>query len=172
MQLEECFMSATLIRQNLFLLPVCILWWNESIFCGKWYSKMIFTLQMSIVWNISGLKPRNSCRNRFMRLEVLPLHCEYIYSLMNFNVNIYEHFQTNSFLRGVNTRNRTICTDLLSSSHVFENVHNTMASRYSTVYHIVSSLMNKKVQFKVVLYRYFNMHSFYSIKDFIIFKKI
>jgi hypothetical protein len=50
-------------------------------------SKMIFTLQKRTVRIIAGVKPRNSCRNLFMRLEMLPLPCEYIFTLMNFVVN-------------------------------------------------------------------------------------
>jgi hypothetical protein len=41
-----------------------------------------------------------------MKLEILPLPCEYIFTLMNFVVNNQEHFQINSALHSVNTRNR------------------------------------------------------------------
>jgi len=41
-----------------------------------------------------------------MRLETLPLPCEYIFTLMNSVVNSQEHFQTNSAIYSVNTRNR------------------------------------------------------------------
>jgi hypothetical protein len=67
---------------------------------------MIFTLQKRIVRIIAGVKSRNSCRNLFMRLEILPHPCEYIFTLMNFVVNNQEHFQTNSAVHCVNTRNR------------------------------------------------------------------
>jgi hypothetical protein len=36
---------------------------------------------------IAGVKSRNSSRNLFMILEILPLPCEYIFALMNFDVN-------------------------------------------------------------------------------------
>jgi hypothetical protein len=56
---------------------------------------MIFTLQKRTVRIIAGVKSRNSYRNLFMRLEILPLPCEDIFTLMNFVVNNKEHFQTN-----------------------------------------------------------------------------
>jgi hypothetical protein len=69
-------------------------------------SKMIFTLQKRTVRIISGIKSRNACRNLFMRLESLPLPCEYKFTLINFVVNNQDHFQTNSAIHSVNTRNR------------------------------------------------------------------
>jgi hypothetical protein len=62
-------------------------------------SKIIFTLQKRTVSIIVGGESRNSCRNLFMRLEILPLPCEYIFTLMNFVVNNEEHFQTNSAIQ-------------------------------------------------------------------------
>jgi hypothetical protein len=49
-------------------------------------SKMMLTLQKRTVTIIAGVKSRNSCRNLFMRLEILPLPCEYIFTLMKFAV--------------------------------------------------------------------------------------
>jgi hypothetical protein len=51
-----------------------IVWGNSS------NSKIIFTLQKIIFRIMAGAKPRNSCRSLFMRLEILPLPCEYIFS--------------------------------------------------------------------------------------------
>jgi IS1 family transposase len=67
---------------------------------------MIFPLQKGTVRIIAGVKSRNSCRNLFTRLEILPLPCEYIFTLMNFLVNNKEHFQKNSAIHSVNSRNR------------------------------------------------------------------
>jgi hypothetical protein len=65
-----------------------------------------FTLQMKIVKIMVGVKPTNSCRCLLKRLEILPLPHKYIFSLMNCTVNNHEHFQTNSIVHSVNTRNR------------------------------------------------------------------
>jgi hypothetical protein len=65
---------------------------------------MIFTLQKGIVRIIAGVKSRNSCRNQFVNLQILPLPCEYIFTLMNVFVNNQEHFQKNSAIHSVNTR--------------------------------------------------------------------
>jgi IS1 family transposase len=75
-------------------------------FWGFPKSKMIFTLQTRNVRTIAGVKSRNACRNLFMKLEILPLPCKHIFTLMNFIVNSQELFQTNSAIHSVNTRNR------------------------------------------------------------------
>jgi hypothetical protein len=50
-----------------------------------------------------------------LRLEILPLPCEYIFTLMNFVVNKQEHFQTVLTLG-----TGTIFTDQLPTFHVFK----------------------------------------------------
>jgi hypothetical protein len=42
----------------------------------------------------------------YYEIKVLPLPYAYIFSLMNFTVYNQEHFQTNSAVHDVNTRNR------------------------------------------------------------------
>jgi len=41
-----------------------------------------------------------------MRLEILPLPCEYIFTLMGFALNSQKYFQTNLAMHSVNVRNR------------------------------------------------------------------
>jgi hypothetical protein len=58
-----------------------IVWGNPSS-GGK-----IFTLQKKIVRIMAGAQPRTSCRNLFKQLQILPVPCQYILSLMNFIVS-------------------------------------------------------------------------------------
>jgi hypothetical protein len=119
---------------------------------------MIFTLWKRTVRIIAGVKCRNSCRNLFMRSEILPIPCGYIFTLMTFAVNIQEHFQTNSAVHSVNTRNRDHLTDQLPTFHVFKEVQIMLASKSSTVYHQIWEVLciKKKAHFKVALKRYLN----------------
>jgi hypothetical protein len=45
---------------------------------------------------MAAAKPTNSCRNLLKKPEILPLPCEYIFSLMNFIAKYLKLFQTNS----------------------------------------------------------------------------
>jgi hypothetical protein len=66
-----------------------IFWGNSS------NSRKIFTLQKKIISIMVGAHPRTPCRNLFKKLEILPVPCQYIFSLMNFFVNNQENFQKN-----------------------------------------------------------------------------
>jgi hypothetical protein len=98
-------------------------------------SKMIFTLQKRTDRIISGVKFRNSYRYLFMRLEILPLPYEYIFTLMNLIVNNQELFQKNSAIHNVNTRNRDHLHIQSPTFHFFKKAHTMLASKCSTIYH-------------------------------------
>jgi hypothetical protein len=72
----------------------------------SYLSKKVFTLQKKSVRIMVDIKPQHSCRGLFMRLQILPLPSEYIFSLLYFIINNLEHFQINSAVHGVNTRNK------------------------------------------------------------------
>jgi hypothetical protein len=44
-------------------------------------------------------------------LEILPIPCQYIFSLMNFILKNQEHFKTNSSIHSTDTAMSTTCTD-------------------------------------------------------------
>jgi hypothetical protein len=116
---------------------------------------------------IAGVKSRNSCRNLLMKLEILPLPREYIFTLMNFVVNNQEVFQINSAIPSVNTRNR----DHLHRHFIFfKKVHSVLASMSPSLPSNLKSLRNKKAQFKVSLKWYINTHPFYYVEEFLTFK--
>jgi len=55
---------------------------------------------------MAGAQLRTSCRSLFKQLEILPVPCQYILSLMNFIINNQENFQTNSSIHSINTGNK------------------------------------------------------------------
>jgi hypothetical protein len=118
-------------------------------------SKMIFTLQKRTVRIIASVKSRNSCRNLFKRLDTLPLPCEYIFTLMNFVVNNQEYFQTNSAIHNVNARNRNqLHRQTANLSYFQKSAYFAGIKIFNRLPSNLSSLMNKKAQFKVALKKY------------------
>jgi hypothetical protein len=119
--------------------------------------RKIFTLQKKIIEIMASVKPRNLCRNLFRRLEILTLPCEYIFSLMNFIVNNQEHFQTNSTLHSVNTRNRyDLHRPDTSLSGFQKSAYYSGIKIFSNLPCSLRSLINKRMQFKAALKRYLN----------------
>jgi hypothetical protein len=50
-------------------------------------SAKIFTLEEKILRILAGAQPRTSCRSLFKKLEILPIPCQNVLSLLNFVVN-------------------------------------------------------------------------------------
>jgi hypothetical protein len=78
-----------------------IIFWDNSS-----NSKKIFTLQKKIIRIMVSSQPRTPRRSLFKKLEILPIPCQYIFSLMNFILNNQVHFQTNSSIHSIDTKNK------------------------------------------------------------------
>jgi hypothetical protein len=104
-------------------------------------------------------------------VEILPLPCEYIFTLMNYVANNQEHFQTNSAIQSVNTRNRDYLHRPSSNLSCFQKTSYYAGIKiFNSLPSNQKSLMNKQTQFKVALKRYLNNQSFYSVEEFLTFK--
>jgi hypothetical protein len=79
-----------------------IIFWGNSP-----YSNNIFKLQKRAIRIIMNVGNRESCRELFKKLNILPLHSQYILSFLLFVVkNIYE-FTANSSVHSLNTRHKS-----------------------------------------------------------------
>ena len=58
---------------------------------------------------MSGVGSKNSCRNLFRELDILPVSCQYILSLMMFVVDKQKSYQTYLSVHGLDTRNKNHC---------------------------------------------------------------
>jgi hypothetical protein len=79
-----------------------MIFWGNSVSVDK-----VFKLQKRIVRIMAVVGSRCSCRGLFKRLDILPVPSQYIFSLMTFVVYNLGSFQTNSFVHGLSTRNKT-----------------------------------------------------------------
>ena len=64
-----------------------IFWGNSH------YSNIIFRLQNRIIRNIVGLRGRDSCREYFKKLQMLPLQSQYMLSLLLFVVDNGDYYK-------------------------------------------------------------------------------
>jgi hypothetical protein len=106
---------------------------------------MIFTLQKITVRIVAGVKCRKSCRNLFMRLEMLPLPGEYIFTLMTFVTINQENFQTNSAIHSVNNRNKDHVRRPNANLSCFQrSAYCAGIKFFNSLPSILRSLMNKQ----------------------------
>jgi len=67
-----------------------LIFWGNSH-----YSNIIFRLQKRIIRIIVGISGRDSCREHFKKLKILPLQSQYILSLLLFVVDNGDYFKVN-----------------------------------------------------------------------------
>jgi hypothetical protein len=66
----------------------------------------VFRVQKKVIRIMSGMGMRTSCRGLFKKLGILPVACQYIFSIILFVVANQNKFHTNLAVHGRNTRNR------------------------------------------------------------------
>jgi hypothetical protein len=79
---------------------VTIFWGNSSHSC------LIFKKQTRIIRIIMGCGYRESCRELFKELKILPLTSQYIFSLLLYIVNIRDYVVLYSVYHNSNTRQK------------------------------------------------------------------
>jgi len=71
-----------------------------------WSNRTCYTLRKQIITIMAGAQPRTSRRGPFKQLDILPVPCQYVLSLMNSSINNQEIFETNSSIYNINTKNK------------------------------------------------------------------
>jgi hypothetical protein len=118
---------------------------------------------------MAGMKPINSCKNIFKRLEIFTLPCEYIFSLMIFIARNQEMFPTNSHIHTVNTRDKNQLHRPIPNLSCFQkSAYYAGIKIFHSLPWNLTTLIHKQVQFKVALKKYLSTHSFYSVDEFIL----
>jgi hypothetical protein len=92
------------------------------IFCGNsTNNSRVFKSQIKkAIRIISGVGPRDSCRNLFKKLNILPLSCEYILSLLLFVIYNQNNFCSGLEVHGLNIRSRNKLYLPISNVSVFQ----------------------------------------------------
>jgi hypothetical protein len=75
-----------------------IIFWGNSTIVSR-----VFKSQKKINRIISGVGSGDSCRGLFRKLDILPLSCEYILSLMLFVIDNQNNFHSGLEVHGLNT---------------------------------------------------------------------
>jgi hypothetical protein len=113
---------------------------------------------------MTAAQPGTSCTSLFKQLEILPVPCKSILSLMNFIVSNQEIFQTNSSIDSIKIRNKH---DLHRPILLLKKYICAGMKIFSNLPRSLTNLKNEKAKFKVAIRKYFNTYSFYSIYEFL-----
>jgi len=105
-------------------------------------------------------RSRDSCRQLFKRLDILPLQSEYILWLLLFVVKNKDLYTTNQEIHSINTRSNINLHPPVCNMTVFQKV--VYFSGIKLFNHLplnIRSLSNEIKSFKPALKRFLNLHS-------------
>ena len=132
------------------IISYSIIFWVNST-----YSKTIFKLQNRIIRIMMNVGNRESCRELLKKLNIIPLHSQYIFSLLLFVVENVNMFKSNSLVHSINTRH---CSDVYQpSSHlskVQKGVYHTGIKAFNCLPPRIKSLSSDMRKFKSALKKF------------------
>jgi hypothetical protein len=107
---------------------------------------------------------RDSCRELFRELEILPLQSQYIFSLVMFMVNNKDLFKANSELYSRNTRYNNKLHYPTCKLTVFQKGVYYLGNKVFNW--LPPNIRNLAQDFKIVLRRFLLFNSFYSLEEY------
>jgi hypothetical protein len=143
--------------------------WVFSLCDGIWdailgefckHRQSIWTTKV-VVRIMAGVRSWCSCRGLFKRLDILPDPCQYILLLMTFFVDNLGSFQTNSFVHGLNTRNKHHLHRPIAHLSCFQKyISHAAVKVFNILPTSISNLRHDTKKFKSALWKYLMTHCF------------
>jgi len=144
-----------------------IFWGNSS------RSNTIFKLQKRVIRIIMNAGIRQTCRELFRELNILPLHSQYILSLLLFVFKHINIFKLNSTIHSIKTRH---CSDLhLPSVHLSKVQRGVYYSGIHVFNYLPARIKSLSVdvrKFKTALKWFLLEGSFYTLQEYFDWKLI
>jgi hypothetical protein len=132
-----------------------------------WYGIHIFRLQKRAIKIITNSGSRDSCRELFKKMEILPLQSQFIISLLLFIVNNKDLFKSNSEIYGRNTRHNNYLHYPTCNLTVFQKgVYYLGIKVFNSLPSSIRNLAHDVKHFKIVLKRFLLLNSFYSLEEY------
>jgi len=132
----------------------------------------VFKQQKLVIRIISGAEPRASCRGLFRKLEISPVPCQYILSLMLFIIDNPNNCQTDLEIHGLHTRSKNkLYIPVANLTSVQKGISYSGIKIYKSLPSNILNVKNDRKLFKNELYRYLLNKSFYSVKEFLEFSR-
>jgi hypothetical protein len=146
------------------ILKYGIIFWGTST-----NSSRVFKLpEKKVIRIISGVGPTDSCRNLFKKLDILPLSCEYILSLMLFVIDNQNNFCSGLKAHGLNIRSQNQLYLPISNLSVFQKgMMFTGIRLFKRLPMTIQSLRKDRISFKNKLFLYLMNNSFYTVAEFL-----
>jgi hypothetical protein len=107
---------------------------------------------------------RDSCRDLFKTLKILPLQSQYIFSVLCFVVKNIDQYKVNSDIHGSNTRQRSNIHQTTSNLSLYQRGTYYMGIKiFNSLPSYIKDLSHNIKQFKLVLKSFLYLNSFYTL---------
>jgi len=114
-----------------------------------------------------GIRNRDSCREYFKRLKILPLQSQYLLSLQLFVAEHIDYFRFNSEIHGFNTKNKYNLHLPPTKLTIYQREpYYSGIKAFNNLPIYIKNLLQTKNQFKRALKEFLHTHSYYSLNDF------
>jgi hypothetical protein len=142
-----------------------IFWGNSS------YAINVFYLQKWMIWIITGIGNRTSCKQSFIALKIPTLLSLYIYSLLCFVVDNMDQYYFVSDIHNRNTR-QVLNLNLLSTPNPLISIWKMLILYGHQTIQLSTIKFEKKLYkdvkwFKLKLKAFLSHHSFYTLEEYI-----
>jgi len=142
-----------------------LIFWGNSH-----YSNTIFRMQKRAIRVIMGLRSRDSCREHFKKLKILPLRSQYIQLLLLFVVDNKRYFKENSDIHNINTRTKSnLHQPIANLSKYQKGAYYSGIKVYNSLPTWIQDLSADRRQFGHALKDFLHSHPFYTLDKY--FKK-
>jgi hypothetical protein len=138
-----------------------IFWGNQS------YSDRIFKIQKRVIRIVTHSRRRESCRELFKKLDILPLYSQYILSISMFVTKNKHLFQTNDQIHRVHTRSKTKLH--LPSAHLTQfqkGVYYSAIKIFNNLPYHIQEMASDQMIFRNALKRFLLENSFYNDEEY------
>ena len=131
-----------------------LIFWGNSH-----HINIIFRLQKRVIRITVGIRGRDSCREHFKKLRILPLQSQYILSLSLFVIDNGNYFKVNSEVHNINTRNKSNLHLPISNLSVYQKgTYYTAIKVFNCLPSQIKDLSRNRNQFKRALKKFLYIH--------------
>jgi hypothetical protein len=116
---------------------------------------------------VTSSRMRDSCRELFKKLEILPLYSQYIYSISIFVIKNKYLFYTNNQIHSIHTRRNTNLHPPTANLTKFQKeVYYSAIKIFNNLPHEIKDLANDILPFRNALKKFLLANSFYNSKEY------
>jgi hypothetical protein len=129
-------------------------------------------MQKKMVRIMMGIRNRDSCREYFKRLKIMPLQSPYLLSLLLYEAENIDYFRLNSEIHGFITKNKSNLHIPPTKLTIFQRgPYYSVIKAFNNLPIYIKNRLQTKKQFKWALKELLHSHSFYSLNDFYNYNK-